>query len=85
MTNLEEFADDARAVSTQPGSPPNAISAGKLDRNFRRCYPLAQEGNNAPYTVEAGEDGWVLRGEKIFTVCENGQPALYKFFAQRVS
>jgi hypothetical protein len=66
-------------------APPFVIRASDLDKNFGLCYPLPVEGNNAAYTIERpSEDGFRLVGNKIFDVCENGRPAKYRFFAQRL-
>lgn len=81
---MHKFSEDARKTSTSPGSAPNAISAGALDKNFRACLPLESTGNNMPYIVVADDSGWTLEGTFIFDVCENGQPRPYRFFAQRV-
>lgn len=81
---MHKFSEDARKTSRQPGSPPNAISAGALDKNFRACLPLESTGDNMPYTVVADGDGWKLEGALVFDVCENGQPRRYRFFAQKI-
>lgn len=81
---MHKFSEDARKTSTSPGSAPNAISAGALDKNFRACLPLESTGNNMPYIVVADDSGWTLEGALVFDVCENGQPRRYRFFAQRV-
>jgi hypothetical protein len=66
-------------------APPFVIRASDLDKNFGLCYPLPNEGNNAPYIVERpSEDGFRLVGNKVFDVCENGKPTKYRFFAARV-
>lgn len=61
MSNkLEEFKDDLNS-GAKPPSPPYRVSAGKLDRNFRRCYPRDYEGSEKPYTVENSDGGWLLK------------------------
>lgn len=65
-------------------APPFAIRASDLDHNFRLCYPRPTEGNNAPYRIEWGAaEGWRLRGERVFEICENGKPVKYRFFAEK--
>jgi hypothetical protein len=65
--------------------PPYVIKAGDLDKNFELCHPLPVDGNNAAYTIDRSvEGGYRLRGQRIFDVCENGQPAQYRFFAERL-
>lgn len=81
---MHSFAEDARKTSGEPGRPPNAISGGSLDKNFRACLPVESTGNNEPYKVVADESGWRLEANLIFDVCENGQPRRYRFFAQRI-
>lgn len=67
-------------------SPPYAIRAGDLDKNFSLCYPEPTDGNNTPYTIDRTSDGgWKLRGTQIFDVCENGQPQKYRFFAEKLA
>ena len=65
--------------------PPYALKASDLDHNFGLCYPLPTDVNNAPYTIERPSDGgFRFRGQHIFDVCENGQAAQYRFFAERL-
>lgn len=65
--------------------PPYTLKAGDLDHNFRLCYPLPTDGNNAPYTIErASDEGFRLRGQRVFDVCENGKPQKYRFFAEKM-
>jgi hypothetical protein len=60
------------------------VSAGKLDRNFSRCYPKEWDGNEKPYNLKPEEDGWLLEFERqTFDVCENGSPVQYTVFATR--
>jgi hypothetical protein len=79
---LEEFAEDLK--NKTPPAPPFRISAGKLDRNFRRCYPASIDGNQPPYKADVTESGWKLEPLIEFDVCENGRPTKYKFIAQLV-
>lgn len=66
--------------------PPFVISASKLDKNFGLCYLLPVDGNNAPYVIDRSTDGgYKLQGSKVFDVCENGKPAKYRLFAERIS
>ncbi len=58
---MHKFAEDATKASEEPGDPPNAISAGALDKNYVACLPINQEGNDHPYTVDADESGWQLK------------------------
>jgi hypothetical protein len=81
---IHKFAEDARKTSRDPSQPPNAISTGALDKNFRACLPVESTGNNEPYKVIADDAGWRLEGALVFDVCENGQPRRYRFFAQKV-
>jgi hypothetical protein len=65
--------------------PPYTIRAGDLDKNFGLCYPLPVDGNNAGYTIDRSvEGGYRLRGQRIFDVCENGEPVKYRLFAERL-
>lgn len=65
--------------------PPYTIKASDLDKNFELCHPLPVDGNNAGYTIDRSvEGGYRLRGQRIFDVCENGRPAQYRFFAERL-
>jgi hypothetical protein len=83
MADLEKFKDDLKSGGTDPSSPPSVISAGKLDRNFERCTPQSQDGNNVAYRVDSTDSGWRLLPTKTFDVCENGKATTYAFFAQR--
>ena len=84
---LRKFRD-MLAAGSGPGAvkqPPYTIRAKDLDKNFALCYPLPTEGNNSPYKIERPTDeGFRLKGNKIFDVCENGKPAKYAFFAERL-
>jgi len=84
MTKLHKFVDDAKKTSTDPGQPPNVISAKALDGNFAMCAPMPTTGPNQPYTVIQEESGWKLEPTLEFMVCENGEPRRYRFFAQKV-
>jgi hypothetical protein len=55
---LEEFTRD---LDGSPPGPPYQISAGKLDRNFAKCYPKDWDGGQKPYTVKRDEDGYLLQ------------------------
>lgn len=79
--DLERFIDDLGSNDPQRAS---SISAGKLDRNFQRCLPMKMDGNNAAYKVDLTDGGWRLLGGTLFDVCENGKPAQYRFFAEKV-
>jgi hypothetical protein len=66
-------------------APPFVIRASDLDKNFGLCYPLPLDGNNSAYkVVRPANDGWRLEGSAVFDVCENGKPARYLFFAERL-
>jgi hypothetical protein len=84
---LRKFRDQL-AIASGDGAikaPPFVIRASDLDKNFGLCYPMPVDGNNAAYTIERpSEDGFRLIGNKIFDVCENGQPVKYRFFAERL-
>jgi hypothetical protein len=54
---LEKFKED---LDGSPPGPPYQISAGKLDRNFARCYPKDWDGDKKPYAVKRDEDGYFL-------------------------
>jgi hypothetical protein len=56
--SLEKFKDD---LSGSPPNPPYRISAGKLDRNFSRCYPKEYDGDKKPYTIKRDEDGYLIQ------------------------
>jgi hypothetical protein len=81
---LHIFADDARKRSRDPNEPPNAISAGALDKNFRACSPVEQIGNNVPYKVVADEKGWQLQPTLVFDVCENAKPVRVRLFGVKI-
>jgi hypothetical protein len=57
-----------------------------LDANFSLCYPLPIDGDNAPYVIERpSNEGFRLKGNSIFDVCENGKPVKYYMFGERVA
>ena len=56
---LEKFEEDLKGKD--PKKPPFKISAGKLDRNFGRCYPKNWDGDRKPYVVAHEEDGWIIK------------------------
>lgn len=41
-------------------APAKAIAASELDANFKRCMPIAQDGNAAQYKVGYTPSGWYL-------------------------
>ena len=53
MADLEKFEDDLK------GEPPRNVSAGKLDRNFRRCLP-AKRGLLQSFNLNYERGGWYL-------------------------
>jgi hypothetical protein len=53
MADLEKFAEDLKK------DPPRIVSAGKLDRNFRRCLP-AKRGLLAHMNLNFTDSGWHL-------------------------
>lgn len=53
MADLEKFKEDLK------NEPPRTVSAGKLDRNFRRCLP-AKRGLLAHMNINYANDGWYL-------------------------
>jgi hypothetical protein len=55
---LESFTED---LGGGPPGPPYEISAGKLDRNFARCYPKDYDGDRKPYTIKRDEDGFIIK------------------------
>lgn len=76
----------SRRNSNRADEPPNAIQAHTLDENFQTCLPKANDGYDRPYDIQVDKkEGWTLRGRIPFLVCENGQPATYLFFAQRLA
>lgn len=84
---LKKFRDMLAAGSGEGAlkTPPFVIKASDLDKNFGLCYPLPVDGNNAPYIIERPSDeGFRLKGNKVFDVCENGKPVKYLFFAERL-
>lgn len=84
---LAKFKEMLATGGGQDGAkkPPYTIKAGDLDKNFGLCYPLPVDGNNAGYTIDRSvSGGYRLRGQRIFDVCENGQPVKYRFFAERL-
>jgi hypothetical protein len=56
--SLESFKQD---LSGSPPGPPYQISAGKLDRNFARCYPKDWDGDKKPYSIKRDEDGYIIQ------------------------
>jgi len=84
---LCKFREQVSSVSQSGAAnvPPFVIRASDLDKNFALCYPLPQEGNNTAYSVvRSSDEGWRLVGNKIFNVCEDGKPAKYRFFAEKL-
>lgn len=80
MQNLEKFTDDLKGG--QPPSPPYRISAGKLDRNFKKVSPKEQSGEGETgYIVKPSDDGWTLEPKVRITVCEDGEAKDYYFIA----
>jgi hypothetical protein len=85
---LKKFKDMLSAGSGEDAtkSPPYALKASDLDKNFELCHPLPVDGNNAGYTIDrSATGGWRLKGQRIFDVCENGQAVKYRFFAERLA
>jgi hypothetical protein len=83
MAELHKFQRDLAGNSLK--SPPYVIRAKDLDGNFDLCFPRPIDGDNAPYIIERrGDGGWILRGSKIFLLCENGKPIRYRLFAEKV-
>lgn len=80
-----KFAEQAQqAGNPRAGGPPYQIRGRDLDENFKKASPITEDtGNNLPYKVESQEEGWRLKGQSLFWVCENGKPVLYRFFAMR--
>lgn len=79
---LKKFTEQLSGSDTK--QPPYALRASDLDANFKMCYPRPLDGNNRPYRVDwGGDEGWMLHGEALFDVCENGKPVKYRFFAQK--
>lgn len=81
---LHSFEELSRQDSSNPNRPPNTIPAKLLDENWHTCLPAEQAGGDRAYDVliEKGV-GWELVPRVPIFVCENGQPALYTFFAKR--
>jgi hypothetical protein len=40
--------------------PPRTVSAGKLDRNFKRCHPAERGQLVGPFKIVPSDDGWYL-------------------------
>lgn len=80
-----KFAEQARqGGNPRAGGPPYQIRGRDLDKNFKKASPVTEDGgNNQPYKVESEIDGWRLKGQSLFWVCENGKPVLYRVFASR--
>ena len=79
-----KFAEQAaRRGDPKSGGPPYQIRGADLDANFKKASPTSDTGNDTSYRVNESKSGWRLVGTKVFDVCENGQPAKYRFFAQR--
>lgn len=53
MADLEKFTEDLAK------KPPRRVSASKLDRNFRRCYPV-RRGLLAHMNLNQTDEGWWL-------------------------
>lgn len=51
---LEKFETDLA------NEPPRLVSAGKLDRNFRRCMPAQRGGLVGPFSIVETDEGWYL-------------------------
>ncbi len=81
---MHSFEDDAGKDSKDPNEAPNCISGTSLDKNFIACLPIQDDGPNAPYKVEADEDGWKLKGQLILDICENGKPRKIRVFGQKI-
>lgn len=81
---MHSFEEDAGKESIDPNQPPNCLNTTALDKNFAACLPISDDGVNAPYKVEADEDGWRLVPQLIFDVCENGTPRRVKLFGQKI-
>jgi hypothetical protein len=82
---LVKFAQQVLAGGSK-NAPPHVIRASDLDKNFGLCFPVNIDGNNAPYTVihASSDQGYTLKGNRVFDVCENGKPVKYLFFAERL-
>ena len=84
---LHKFRDDLAAQTGEDAvkKPPFVIKAGDLDKNFALCFPIDLDGDNQPYRViRSTPEGYRLRGNKVFDVCENGKPVRYMLFAEKV-
>lgn len=81
---MHRFADDARAKSRDPLKPPNVISGEAMDKNYRACLPVIPEGTNPPYRVKADADGWRLEPTLTIQVCQDGRPAAFRIFGERI-
>lgn len=80
---LHKFSEQLSGTDTK--APPFVIRASQLDKNFGLCYPIDLDGDNHPYkVVRTSDQGYRLRGNKVFDVCENGKPVKYMFFAERL-
>jgi len=51
---IEKFADDLK------NDPPRTVSAGKLDRNFRRSMPAERGQLVGPFAIVRTDEGWYL-------------------------
>jgi hypothetical protein len=51
---LEKFSEDLKS------EPPRNVSAGKLDRNFRRCMPADRGQLVGPFAINESDEGWCL-------------------------
>ena len=51
---LEKFSEDLKK------DPPRAVSASKLDRNFRRCLPAQRGQLIGPFAIVESDEGWYL-------------------------
>jgi hypothetical protein len=82
---LHEFKN--QLSGTEIGAPPFVIRASDLDKNFKICSIMDNNGPDDPYRVDRpGGPGspYRLIPQKTFDVCENGKPVRYAFFAQRI-
>lgn len=80
---LKKFSELAKQRGTDFTKPPYRVPAKDLDENFKKLTPMQQEGSQRPYTVEFTEEGWELKPEVLFDVCENGAPTKFKFLCQK--
>jgi len=81
---MHSFEKDANKESNDPNEAPNCISGNSLDKNFVACLPIQDDGQNAPYKVEADADGWKLKPQLLLDVCENGQLRRIRVFGQKI-